>query len=107
MRPEVEKLVKLGKLPRYDEDSDEYWKEFEETLHSIQIPTSIEEAQALLNCFHKEEEHTGSGMCETLIELIESSEFFFKEPPDPENIWHVELWEKQQRWLAKQGFDEK
>ncbi|MDD7973952.1 hypothetical protein [Roseinatronobacter alkalisoli] len=96
MRREVLELLKLGKLPT-DKDGDTYWDEYFLILDSIEEPTTIEEAEALLQCFHDSEEEGAHGGAQTLMHIIESSGFRFKTRPDFRNAWHRYMWERQNR----------
>lgn len=96
MRDAVKKLINLGKLPT-NNDELAYWEEFFAVLESIEEPTTLNEAIALLGCFHESEEEGANGGAQTLMHIIESSGFRFIEKPDFKNEWHKYMWERQNR----------
>ena len=96
MQQAVLKVLRLGKLPT-ESDSDVYWNDFFEAMKAIKKPTTVEEAEALLSCFHDNEDEDAHGGAQTLMHIIESSGFRFKSQPDFKNEWHKWMWERQNR----------
>lgn len=96
MRPQIAQLLKMGKIPTY-KDPEEYWNEYERIYNTIEEPVTIEEAKALLTCYHDAMEDDWEGGAQTLMHLIEGSGFRFIEKPDFRNEWHKYMWERQNR----------
>jgi hypothetical protein len=63
----------------------------------IEEPVTVEEAAALLNCFHDSKEDDWHGGAQSLMHMIEGSGFRFAEKPDFKNEWHRYMWERQNR----------
>jgi len=96
MQKAVLEVLRLGKLPT-ESDSDSYWTAFFDALKAIRKPTTVEEAEALLSCFHDSENEDAHGGAQMLMTKIESSGFRFKSQPDFKNEWHKWMWERQNR----------
>lgn len=69
MRPEVEALVRHGRLPAEDE-AEAQTDEAERLLHAVRGPLTDEEAHALVRVFGPDDCH---GLSWTLVHLIETA----------------------------------
>lgn len=90
MRPEIRRLVELGKLPSEDDGDIETLRKYEIEYRKITRPISDEEATALVGLFG---EDGCFGLASSLMHLIETAPSWPIEPCliDTGNLWVLEL----------------